>query len=335
MSLLNQYWDMVITGVKELAENIDLESVAKLVNAIGALPRRGVHQRALDAYIKSIENSDDTPDEKYIKISRAKKHCKELDNQAAIGEIALQAAKEGTDFSQTSKVGEEWLSRYMDAAKFVYNEKTQLLWGNILAGEFESPGSAPPSIIRILSELTQKYAEHFSTLCSLQLWIFYDDGKNITAAAEQPFIDLTRRSTYLKTLGLSFSVLQEIERLGLINLSVGTELVNCSDNKKYPKIHLVSGDKVLTVLEYQNNSFPIGRITLTNAGEYISRFVARKYNPEHMLAVKNYLERNGAKCSEQPIIEFKKVSVESGFMFEYTRLQTQQQTQAPTKTTET
>ena len=88
-------------------------------------------------------------------------------NQSKIAKIALESAKEGTDFSESSSVDDDWLARYMDFAKFISNEDKQIIWGKILAGEFQSPGSTPPQLARILSEITEHHANIFNNICNL------------------------------------------------------------------------------------------------------------------------------------------------------------------------
>lgn len=290
--------------MKAAAEGAGRESVNKLANFFGAVaPFWGMRKKAADVYIKAIENGDYTPEEKYMLIAGAKKHCKELENQMAIAEIAQQVAADGTDFSMNSDVSDEFVSRIMDAGKHVSDEETRLLWGNVLAGEFESPGSTPWSVIRILSEMTRNYAQIFSNLCSLQIDILADSGRRIKVVDTQPFIDTHTSSSYLDDLGLRFSSLQELERLGLICMDSFSGYVNCFHKRNYPKIHLVSEKHVLTVTDYNNDEFPIGDVVLTEAGRCISHFVRRTHNQEHILAIKAYAEKRSVKFGDVPEIE--------------------------------
>lgn len=288
--------------LKAAGEGAGKAGVDKLAEAFGAaLPFWGMRKKAVDVYLKAIENGDYSPDEKYLLIAGAKKHCKELENQMAIAEIAHSQAKDGTDFSMNSEVSDEFISRFLEAGKFVSDGDAQLLWGSILAGEFEEPGSTPPSTIRILSELTQQYAIMFSNLCSLSLDLLVDDGTNIILKPGILIIDVYSDLEYLKKLGLTFEIMQELERLGLINLNT-MGLVLKYSRKSAPKIHVVYGDQVLSVIDYKENSFPTGHITLTCAGKCIYQYVQHKFVPEHMNAVKAYMISHAVTCTESPEI---------------------------------
>jgi hypothetical protein len=310
--------------IKSAAEGAGRQGIDKIANALGApFPFWGMKKKAVDIYVKSIENGDYTPDEKYLLIAGAKKHCKELENQTAIAKIAQESAKPGTDFSMASGVDDSFVSRLLDAGKFVSDEEAQILWGNVLAGEFESPGSTPPSIIRILSELTQKNATIFSNLCSLQVDILSDFGNHIDLAISSCMINNDNTNDYLKHLDLGFTNFQELERIGLINFNSMTSFV-----WKYGRIpsavHIVSGTDVLSVTKLQDDRLPIGHITLTEAGKCISRFVLRKHNQQHMEAIRSYLEENHVTCSPTPSIMITEIGEgETGTAYSCQRLPTE------------
>lgn len=142
----------------------------KAADLLGMLfPYVGVKKKAVDLYIEEIENSDLSTDAKMISLLNARKTLKKLKNQKNIAEIAKENVKEGTDFSEKSGVSEEWFDRYMESASFVSSEQMQLVWGKILANEFEKPGCTPRNMTRILSEFTQTYAKAFRTLCSMRV----------------------------------------------------------------------------------------------------------------------------------------------------------------------
>lgn len=296
--------DMENPGVemmKAAGEGAGRESVDKIACALGAaFPFWGMKKRAVEVYIKAIESGNYTPDEKYLLIAGAKKHCKELENQMAIAEIAQTQAKDGTDFSMNSTVSDDFISRLLEAGKFVSDKDAQLLWGSILAGEFEEPGSTPPGTIRVLSELTQEYAIIFSNLCSLLVDLLLDTGTDIILESDCCLIDTQTDSPYLKDLGLTFEMLQEFEQLGLLNFNTTAGFNNVLSVKDYPKIHVVYGGNVLSITKYPDQKFPCGHIYLTKAGRCISRFTKRKIIPEHLDAIRTYMERNNTECSAVP-----------------------------------
>lgn len=119
------------TAVKVASKFAENETmVNKTSDILGMLfPYAGLKKRALDMYVSDIEKSDLPSESKLIAVLDAKRTIKKLKNQKNIADIAVNNAKEGTDFTEQSKVDEDWLERFMDAAGFVSSDKVQLIWG--------------------------------------------------------------------------------------------------------------------------------------------------------------------------------------------------------------
>lgn len=82
----------------------------KSVGVMGMLfPFAGLKQKAVEMYVEDIEKSDLPADTKVFMVLNTKKTFKKIKNQKAIAEIAMENAKQGTDFSEDSGVSEEWL----------------------------------------------------------------------------------------------------------------------------------------------------------------------------------------------------------------------------------
>lgn len=287
---------------KAAAEGAGRESVSKLANAIGGMfPFWGLKKRAVATYITDIENSNLSPEAKMVAIANAKKTYKQLKNQLAIAQIAQSTASEGTDFSEDSGVNDEWLERFMDSAKFVSDEQVQLLWGNILAKEFEKPNSTPPSVIRILSEITPVYAKAFQTLCSLTVHIIPVDKAGQVQSSVSEVI-LPENMDYLDKYGLTFSVLNELQMLGLIQFDPLSGYIMKFSSERYPKLHLIYGKNTATVLKYPDKTFPVGTVLLTQAGLSIARFTDSVLVEEHLKAVCDFLKGKRVELSDVPEI---------------------------------
>ncbi len=287
---------------KAAAEGIGRESVSKLADAIGGIfPFWGLKKKAVETYISDIENSNLAPEAKMVAIANAKRTYKQLKNQSSIAKIALEAAPAGTNFTESSTVEDEWLERFMDSAKFVSDETVQLLWGNILAKEFEHPNSTPPSVIRILSEMTPFYAKAFQVLCNLSVHFITvnQDGYSISS---ESFLILPTRYDYLSKYNLNFSTLNELQMLGLIQFEVLSGYVLRFDANVNPKLNLLYGENVATILKYPNKQFPAGCAMLTNAGRSIARFINPMIIDGHFEAVIQYLKDNHIEFSEKPEI---------------------------------
>ena len=208
----------------ELAQNENI--VNKTTDFLGMLfPFVGLKKKALDMYLSDIEKSDLPSESKLMATLNAKQTIKKLKNQSKIADIAVANAPEGTDFSEQSGVNEEWFDRFMDSAGFVSAEDVQLIWGKILAKEFENPGSTPSNMIRILSEITPTYAQAFRKICSMKTIIIgIDDAGNPQNAAQRVIVPYSQNEETLNNMGLTFSILNLINpkvssSFNILNLS--------------------------------------------------------------------------------------------------------------------
>ncbi len=290
--------EMVLEMAKAAAGSAGKESVNKLAVAIGGFfPFFGLKHEAVSTYVEDIQKSDLPPETKMMAIANAKKTYKQLKNQMAIAEIAQNAAQPGTDFSLQSGVDDEWLERFMDSGKFVSDEEVQLLWGNILAQEFEEPNSTPPSVIRILTEITPPYAKAFQTVCSLMCDILMENAEGeIVCQGVQPI--LPTEYEYLNKHGIDFLRLTELDKLGLISFSTSGPYILKIDKEEYPKLYLRYEGKQICITQYRDKRFRTGSVQLTEAGLAIARFVEHKSIPEHFEAVCNYLAENNVEWTE-------------------------------------
>lgn len=324
--------------MKAAGEGFGRESSNKIFNAVsGLFPFWGLKKKAVDAYIAEIQQSDLSPEIKMMAIANSKKTFKELQNQAAIAARAYDAAKNGTDFSEASRVDDEWLSRFMDAGKHVSNETVQELWGNILAGEFESPGSTPPGIIRVMSELTPKYAKAFSNLCSLKVMLIPSDkNRNISAINEVVIVPNEQDAPYLLDIDLDFHMLSEMDTLGLISFNASAEYVYRFEVSKHPYVYVYYNNESFLVEQYKDRGFPIGRVMLTDIGQTISGFVQKKEIAGHIQAVENYLlGKHSVKIDKNYKIVIEEVESETGTVYSYRTLHKEpQQKQEPQQISE-
>ena len=271
----------------------------KAVGLFGMLfPYMGMEKRAVDLYIEEIEKSDLSTDAKMISLFNAKKTLKKLKNQKRVAEIATENAKEGTDFSESAKVDEEWLDRFMDAASFVSSEEMQLVWGKILANEFETPGCTPPNMIRILSEFTHTYAKAFRTLCSMQaLLVSVADEVSVSSARRVNIVDFEQRDGYANKVGLSFELLNELETLGVIkfNAAVGYVATNMTEKR----ILVCIGNSVIETSMHQDDNFPIGNVIFTEAGDALSKITEPYELKGYDEAVRQYLSSHNVIVEEE------------------------------------
>ena len=269
------------------------------------------------------------PDAKAYAILNAKTTLRAMKNQIAIAEIAKDSAKEGTDFSSASGVDEDWLSRYMDAGKHVSDEEMQVIWGSVLADEFEEPGSTPSSVIRILSELPKKYATVFANLCSLEITIFPENESGKIESPVNAYLVSSEKEQngFLEDLDITFKSLTELDKLGLIKYDSVAGFIHTYEKKVNPNIHVYAQGTVISCLDYPDESFPIGSVILTDAGTAIARVVNRINLPGFQNYVEEfYQSAEHLKISDTPHLSITEVKMPDRTTgYRYKRIYTEQQ----------
>ena len=288
---------LAVKTVADLAQNENI--LNKTTGVMGMLfPFAGLRQKAVEVYIEDIENSDLSAETKVFMILNAKKTFKKIKNQKAIAEIAMENAKQGTDFSENSGVSEEWLDRFMESAGFVSSEEIQLIWGKILANEFDRPGSTPPNMIRVLSEITPDMAKAFRYICSMSVWIYSlkEDG-NMESGIKSIFVPYHGNDVVFRSMGLSFDILNELDTLGVMKFdSLAGYILQGFDSKK---ILIRVGDKTDVIEEHKSGEIPIGNILLTSVGEALCAIIDKVEIDGYYDMVKGYLDKNGIKFADE------------------------------------
>lgn len=293
----------IVTGsevaktVLDLAKNENV--LNKSVGALGMLfPFAGIKQKAVEMYIEEIEKSDLPIETKVYLVLNMKKAFKKIKNQTNIVEIATKSAKQGTDFTDNSGVSEEWLDRFMDSAGFVSSEEMQLIWGKILASEFENPGSTPPNMIRILSEITPSLAKAFRLICSMTIWIMpLNENGDIQDAVQKMIVPYNVNDDKFREIGVNFNVLNELEALGVIRFDSLAGYI--SKGITNDTILICVGDKIDKIIEHEKDQFPIGNVIFTSVGEVLKSITDSVEINDYYEMIKQYLNYKGVKFAEE------------------------------------
>lgn len=148
-------------------------------------------------------------------------------------------------------VDEDWLFAWREHAGKVSTEDLQRLWGSVLAGEVKAPGRYSIRTLEFLKTLSKVEAEMISKLASYVI-----DGCVARGQME-----------YLKSKGLSFSMLLQMQELGVVSgieaLGLTTTYKSVEEGKFIRA--LVSHSKVL-IVEHEDASktlaFEIYKLTV-------------------------------------------------------------------------
>ena len=289
----------ITTGTAVAKTAVDLMKNENILNkSVGVMgmlfPFAGLKQKAVEMYIEDIEKSDLSPETKVFMVLNTKKTFKKIKNQKSIAEIAIKNAKQGTDFTEKSGVSEEWLERFMDSASFVSSEEIQWIWGKILANEFERPGSTPPNMIRILSEITPALAAAFRYICSMSIWIMpLNEKREIQGGVQELFVTYNNNDERFRENGVSFNVLNELETLGVIRFEAIRGYI--SKDFSGEKILICVGDKLDVIEEYNRGELPVGNVMLTSVGEALKSITDSVEINDYYEMVRKYMSDNGVK----------------------------------------
>ena len=293
-------------GIGEMAAHMATDLVKsenmqdKAASLLGMLfPYAGIEKRALDMYISDVEKSDMSSESKLIAILGAKTTIKKLKNQKSIADQAVSNAKEGTVFDASSGVNRDWLERFMDSAGFVSEEQVQQVWGKILAKEFETPGSTPHNMVRILSEINSKHAEAFQKICSMKPLLILTDGNGIVEEVHSNIVvPFKGNEAEFRALGLSFDLLNELETLGLIKFDTIGGFVTLNVPEKGVIIYI---DGITQEVEsHEKSKLPIGNVLLTEAGKCLSNIIQSVSVPNYISLEKKYMINNRVVFKEKP-----------------------------------
>lgn len=106
----------------------------------------------------------------------------------------------------------KWLEKFMDKARLVSSEEFQMIWGKILAGECNAPGSIPISLLYTLEKMDKEDAETFTSLCRITVHL----GDECA-----PVVIGSKFDEYTSLLGITLDKLISLNSLGLIEMNLG------------------------------------------------------------------------------------------------------------------
>lgn len=123
----------------------------------------------------------------------------EVKRQENIENIIKEAIDVIPQKTSDEPVDPDWIAFFFDECKDVGNEDVQKLWGNLLSGEFERPGSFSRKAISILKTMSSLDTKRFEQFCSMMFII--DNEPGVIA----PACDCLPRllSSQLEPLGLT------------------------------------------------------------------------------------------------------------------------------------
>ena len=234
--------------------------------------------------------------------------------QANIGSVVRNAASELEDGEvQDHEVDHDWTARFFNDVQDVSSEEMQKLWGRILAGEVERPGTTSIKTLGVLKNLDKAVAALFGKLCSTCVSI-RPDGRSFLDA-RVPSLGGDAANNALKEYGLDYGNLNVLNEHGLIvsdynswydiRATIGIAPVGVPPALIRIPFSFQGRYWVLvpTIQRDLSKEFRLSGVALTRSGRELSTIVELETEDKYALDLRKYFEKNGLTMTEVPSLE--------------------------------
>ena len=223
----------LVTGIPAPIRKNFFKACGKLCTALVDVPVAKLESRANEiraeskARTKIIETVGEQVSEQfevpieYISKAAEKFASKVIREQLNIDQIGMLAANnlknetfEDNDHKQTEEISDDWLNEFEHYARLKSSDDMKLIFGKILSGEIQKPGTFSIRTVRLISQLDNQAAQLFQRLCSMSISLCVStdvvlDSRVVSLAGNAG-------SNSLSKYGLSFDNLNILHEYGLI-----------------------------------------------------------------------------------------------------------------------
>lgn len=189
--------------------------VEKISNAIGILyePRRIKQKAIAEAEASKTKALMDLEIEDIQKRALNRLVVEEIKKQENIESITEKSFSSLTEEATPENIEDDWLSNFFDKCKLISDDKMQIIWSQILAGESNAPGTFSKRTIEFMSTLDKSDAilfDNFLKYC----WFVGD---------YQPLIFDYKNKIY-DSANITFRTLRHLDEIGLISFHTNGNL---------------------------------------------------------------------------------------------------------------
>lgn len=251
--------------------------------------------------VKLIEESDSLPPEEMISlIYNSRKLAREYANSKTIFEQAKQHFKDNIN---NSTIDDDWLHFFFDKAQKVSSKGLQQIWSQLLAGEFNKPGSISRKLLHIISIMDANSATSFQTFC---YYVF--ERKNLFRVSYNTSAVLIPSGFYIDCFDFMLQAEKWLQNAGYndykdlaLNLTMNTGELNSlenlgliqkvSDSKcEIPLLYTLDDNKIACLTPQDDSYFPLGQYTFTYEGEQLYQIIGGSGERAVLEIVMQYLK---------------------------------------------
>ena len=193
----------------------------------------------------------------------------ESDKQKNIESITAKAIPLLEEGSKPNEFDKDWLVNFFDKAKLISGSEMQELWGKILAGEANMPGTYSRRTINQVASLDKQDAEIFSTLCNF-IWEF--------SGVYYPFILDLDAEVYKKN-GITFPKLKHLDSIGLVSFEPLSGY-RFREQKGSKQLSYMGKPVNVKFVDGEKSDLSIGTVILSNVGQELSHVCNIKKIPD-------------------------------------------------------
>lgn len=288
-------WQIIGKAAEKIICNPDLKNmVGPVVNTF--FPDIINGKDARDNYVKYVLDSDNfSMPEKQLMLLERNKIIKEFKRKITIAQLTDKLLEE-EDYDNESSVENinsdiEWFERFFDQAKYIDDEHKQVSWAYILSQKVKAPKEVPISVIRILTEITETQANAFSVVCSQKVVLIQFDEKGKILKSDDllfvPYLDNKSESNQV-----SFELLNELERIGLINFSSINGYSTTAEKEAASYAYVYNGEKLGNYM-CKGEGIHAGTVFLTQAGMCLEKIVIKTEMKNYLNSIYEYGKAKG------------------------------------------
>ena len=197
---------------------------------------------------------------------------------------AIDTAREIPDEEVSDEpVDPDWFARWRTSAQDVSSETMQRMWGRVLAGEVQRPGSYSIHTLDVLSRLSRRDAKLIEKAASLII----DDSIFISVSTSDKKVQLDK-------FGLPYLDRLTLNELGILN-AVNSTATSVLDQRIDYLLYFCQTKVVKVTWVSQNISIAINVQRLTLVGQELCKLSSVPANEDYLREVARMLKTDGVK----------------------------------------